>query len=81
MRFYTQAKELFRSTVAGLLLILGLAVGMGAQTLPKPAVPPTPATLPLTQTVAPGFDDLGFIQYASVDTMCDAATALSATGY
>ena len=40
MRFYTQAKELFRSTVAGLLLILGLAVGMGAQTLPKPAVPP-----------------------------------------
>jgi hypothetical protein len=73
MRFYTQAKELFRSTVAGLLLILGLAVGMGAQSLPKPAVPPTPATLPLTQTVAPGFDDLGFIQYASVDKMCDAA--------
>ena len=75
MRSYTQAKELFRSTVAGLLLILGLAVGMGAQSLPKPAVPPTQAKLPTTQTVAPGFDDLGFIQYASVDKMCDPAPA------
>ncbi len=78
MRFYQQAKGLFRSAVTGLLLILGLAVGMGAQTLPKPTVPPTPATLPTTQTVAPGFDDLGFIQYASVDKMCDPAPAAPA---
>jgi hypothetical protein len=74
MRSYTQAKELFRSTVAGLLLILGLTVGMEGQ-LSKPTVPPTPATLPTAQTVAPGFDDLGFIQYASVDSMCDPAPA------
>jgi hypothetical protein len=77
MRFYQQAKGLFRSAVTGLLLILGLAVGMEAQ-LSKPTVPPTPATLPTTQTVAPGFDDLGFIQYASVDKMCDPAPAAPA---
>ena len=75
MRFNQQAKGLFRSAVTGLLLILGLAVGMGAQSFPKPTVPPTPATLPAAQTVAPGFDDLGFIQYASVDKMCDPAPA------
>lgn len=58
-----------------LLLVFAMAGIASAQSLPKPTVPPTPATLPAAQTVAPGFDDLGFIQYASVDKMCDPAPA------
>jgi hypothetical protein len=64
----------FGHVLAGLLLILTLA-GPALAQLPKPNVPPTPATLPSDQTVAPGFEDLGFIQYASVDAMCDPAPA------
>ena len=75
MRFYQQAKGLFRSAVTGLLLILGLAVGMGAQSLPKPAVPPTPAKLPTTKRLRRDSTISVFIQYASVDKMCDPAPA------
>jgi hypothetical protein len=60
-----------------LLLVLAAAGVTLAQPLPKPTVPPAPATLPSAQTVAPGFDDLGFIQYASVDKMCDPAPAVT----
>jgi hypothetical protein len=66
--------NVFELAVLMLLLVLYTA-GASAQSLPKPAVPPTPALLPSAQTVAPGFDDLGFIQYASVDQMCDPAAA------
>lgn len=57
-------------------LLLGILTmaGVGeAQTLPRPTVPPSPAILPASQTAAPGFDILGFIQYASVDQMCNAS--------
>jgi len=60
-----------------LILLLNFAAArvLSAQAFPNPAVPPASATLPASQTVAPGFDDLGFIEYASVDQMCDPAPA------
>jgi len=54
-----------------LLGIFAAAKMVSAQTLPRPTVPPSPAILPASQTIAPGFDILGFIQYASVDHMCN----------
>ena len=63
-----------------LTLLLMLTVGhiLSAQVLRKPVIPPAPALLPASQTVAPGFDALGFIQYASVDQMCDLSPVTSA---
>jgi hypothetical protein len=58
-----------------LLLLVVTAISSLAQSFPKPTLPATKATLPPAQTVSPGFDDLGFIQYASVDQMCDAPAA------
>src|SRR6185437_11000011 len=58
-----------------LLLNFAAAGVLAAQVFPRPTVPPTSATMPAIQTVAPGFDDLGFIEYASVDQMCDPAPA------
>jgi hypothetical protein len=50
-----------------------MAITASGQAYPKPAaVPPVSAKLPPAQTVSAGFDDLGFIQYASVDQMCNA---------
>lgn len=54
-----------------LLLILAGAMTLQAQTFPKPTTPPSAAKLPVYQSIPSGFDDLGFIQYASVDQMCD----------
>src|SRR6185437_16644026 len=70
----------YRGNKAGklaLLLLLNFAAAgvLSAQVFPKPTVPPASATLPASQTVAPGFDDLGFVEYASVDQMCDPASA------
>jgi hypothetical protein len=73
MRVHNQLREVCRAASFILLLVLAVAGATSGQVIPKPAVPPTPATLPPAQTVAPGFDDLGFIQYASVDNMCDPA--------
>lgn len=70
-----QPKQILRVAAIILLLVFAAAGVSSAQVLPKPTVPPTAATLPQAQTVAPGFDDLGFIQYASVDQMCDPAPA------
>jgi hypothetical protein len=56
-----------------LLLIFMMTLAASGQSLSKPTTPPAPAKLPTAQTVAAGFDDLGFIQYASVDQMCDSA--------
>src|SRR5258708_23997733 len=75
MRVYQKRTRVFDRAVMILLLVFAMAGTRWAQTLPKPTVPPTPATLPTAQTVAPGFDDLGFIQYMSVDKMCDPAPA------
>lgn len=62
-----------------LLMLTGASVLsaqiVAAQIVPKPVIPPAPALLPAGQTVAPGFNDLGFIQYASVDQMCDPTPA------
>lgn len=58
-----------------LLATLGITGIISAQTLPRPTIPPSPAILPASQTVAPGFDIVGFIQYASVDQMCNASAA------
>src|SRR5262249_4474665 len=44
---------------------------------PKPTTPPTPAIIPPAQTVPVGFDELGFIEYASVDALCDPAPAVT----
>lgn len=70
-------RELKRTSLAVVVLLLVFASGViaSAQSFPKPTVPPAPAKLPASQTVSPGFDDLGFIQYASVDQMCDPAPA------
>src|SRR5438270_7801062 len=72
MRVYRENNQILKAAVVMLLLaVVALPGTLLAQTYPKPTVPPTPATLPTAQTVSPGFDDLGFIQYASVDAMCD----------
>lgn len=57
-----------------LLLVLALATGAPAQ-LAKPTLPPVAAKPPASQTIPTGFDDLGFVQYASVDQMCDPVSA------
>ncbi|HET9837989.1 MAG TPA: hypothetical protein VFR84_07120 [Candidatus Angelobacter sp.] len=76
MKVQQQTKKIFEATVTVLLMVLLLAGAAMAQPLAKPTVPPVhQAALPPAQTVAPGFDDLGFIQYASVDAMCDPAPA------
>ncbi len=70
MRAYKQLTRNFRIAVMALPLLF--AVVAQAQ-FPKPAVPPTPApiaTVQPRQTTPFGFDTLGFIQYATVDSMC-----------
>jgi hypothetical protein len=76
MKVQKGIKSIFETTVTVLLMVLLVAGAALAQPISKPTVPPAhTATLPTVQTVAPGFDDLGFIQYASVDQMCDPAPA------
>jgi hypothetical protein len=77
MRVYKQGKQIFKLAVVSFLLVFCVTLSLHAQApLPKPAVPPIPATTPqAVSTIAPGFDDLGFIQYASVDAVCDPAPA------
>jgi hypothetical protein len=71
MRVTEQATKKFKVAVVSLLLIF--AVTAAQAQWPKPATPPTPATIPTFQTVPVGFDTLGFIEYASVDALCDPA--------
>ena len=69
MRVNQQVTKIFKVAVVSLLLIF--AVTAAQAQWPKPTTPPTPATIPAFQTVPIGFDTLGFIEYASVDAMCD----------
>jgi hypothetical protein len=68
MRVYEQVTKISKVAVVTLLLIF--AVAAQAQ-WPRPTTPPTPATIPAIQTVPVGFELLGFIEYASVDALCD----------
>lgn len=68
MRVYEQVTKISKVAVVTLLLIF--AVTAQAQ-WPKPTTPPAPATIPAFQTVPIGFDETGFIEYASVDALCD----------
>ena len=68
MRVYEQVTKISKVAVVTLLLIF--AVTAQAQ-WPKPTTPPAPATIPAFQTVPVGFEELGFIEYASVDALCD----------
>jgi hypothetical protein len=74
MRVYEQITKVSKVAVITLLLIF--AVAAQAQ-WPKPTIPPTPATIPSTQTIPIGFDELGFIEFASVDALCDPAPAVT----
>ncbi len=69
MRVNQQVTKIFKVAVVSLLLIF--AVTAAQAQWPKPTTPPTPATIPAFQTVPIGFDTLGFIEYASVDALCD----------
>lgn len=60
---------------AGPMLLFAYAAAGSLCAQIKPLVPPRPALVPASETVAPGFDDLGYIQYASVDQMCDPLAA------
>lgn len=69
-------------TLAGPMLLSAYLTAGSLSAQVKPLVPPRPALVPASQTVAPGFSALGYIQYASVDQMCDvsaAATPLDTT--
>jgi hypothetical protein len=68
MRVNQQGTKIFKVTIVSLLLIF--AVTAAQAQWPKPTTPPTPATIPAFQTVPIGFDTLGFIEYASVDSLC-----------
>src|SRR5437660_10597783 len=70
MRVYEQVTKISKVAVVTLLLIF--AVAAQAQ-WPRPTTPPTPATIPAIQTVPVGFDETGFIEFASVDALCDPA--------
>src|SRR5438270_342548 len=72
MRVYEQVTKI--SKVAATSLLLLFAVTAQAQ-WPKPTTPPTPATLPAYQTIPAGFESIGYIEYASVDALCDAVPA------
>jgi len=58
-----------------LALVLTASSIVWSQTtpFPKPVLPPSPAIVPASQTVPAGFDETGFIGYASVDAMCSPA--------
>src|SRR5262249_37203909 len=74
MRVYQINKKVLGLAATMLLLICAVTGATQAQqVLAKPTVPPTPATLPAYQTAPAGFETLGFIEYASVDLMCDPA--------
>ena len=60
LRLHTSGKRIM---AAAFLL---MTAGVWAQ---KPDTPPTPAIMPVSQGVAP-FDMTGFIQFASVDSVC-----------
>lgn len=75
MRVTQLRTNILKVAVALLLLAFALPGTQAQQIYPRPTVPPTPATLPPAQTVPPGFESLGFIQYASVDQLCDPAPA------
>ena len=68
MRVNEHVTKISKMAVVTLLLIF--AVAAQAQ-WPRPTTPPTPATIPAFQTVPIGFDETGFIEYASVDALCD----------
>jgi len=74
MRVYEQITKISKVAVVTLLLIF--AVAAQAQ-WPKPTTPPTPATIPAIQTVPVGFEELGFIEYASVDALCAPAPGVT----
>ena len=71
MRVYQSRKTVLEIAATILLLVFATASGMQAQVTQAPTLPPAPATLPASQTTPPGFETLGFIEYASVDTLCD----------
>src|SRR5215470_2361802 len=78
MRGCKQVTRILKMTAltAPLVVVLAFAVDAQAQ-WPRPATPPPPANLPSSQTVPAGFDELGFIEYASVDATCAAASSLT----
>ena len=69
MRVNQKVTKIFRIAAINLLLIFAVTAAQGQW--PKPTTPPTPATIPAFQTVPIGFETLGFIEYASVDSLCD----------
>ncbi len=77
-----QHNKVFQLAVITLLLIFAVAGTLQAQIFPLPAaVPPAPAIVnPFMGTVSPGYDILGFIEYASVDggaaALCTTPTGL-----
>src|SRR5215470_7034045 len=78
MRGCKQVTGIFKMAAHTLLLVFTLALAVRAQAQwPRPATPPTPANVPSSQTVPAGFDELGFIEYASVDATCAAASPLT----
>ena len=72
MRAYQQVKKIFELARTILLLVFAVGMAAQAQVISAPQLPPTQATLPAIQTTPAGFETLGFIEYASVDAMCDA---------
>lgn len=69
MRVFEQGVKKFK--LAGVVLLLMVAsVATSWAQFTAPAVPPTPAVVPASQTIPPGFEMTGFIEYASVDQMC-----------
>jgi hypothetical protein len=70
MRAFEQATKFLRLAGVVLLLMFAAVATSLAQSWPAPAVPPAPAVIPAFQTIPPGFEMTGFIEYASVDQMC-----------
>lgn len=75
MRMNEQTTKIFNVAAVSLLLMFAMTVAQAQW--PKPATPPTPATIPSFQTVPAGFDTLGFIEYASVDSLCTPAPSVT----
>jgi hypothetical protein len=70
MTWSQHAPKPFRTAKFALLLFLAFTMNLWAQ----PTVPPTPATIPASQGPVAPFDITGFIQFASVDSLCAPGT-------
>jgi len=70
MTWFQHAHKPFRTANFALLLFLAFTMNLWAQ----PTIPPKPATMPASQGPVAPFDITGFIQFASVDSLCAPGT-------